>query len=172
MTAGSTGTTAADEPALGAWGAGAVAGLVAGVGMGVLLQAGTDLLPLIGALYGLPTLLGGWLAHLFNSVVFGLLFVAVVTRRLLADYETTAAALVGLGVGYGAALGVLTGGILLPLWLSAAGAADLPVPLFPVPGVATDFVTPLVLGVAHLVYGALLGGVYAFLHGPAAVDLG
>jgi hypothetical protein len=155
------------------WGGAVVAGLVAGVGMGLVIQFGAGTMELIGALYGTPSDLAGWVAHLFNSVAFALIFVAVVSQPLLSDYTGTAGELVGLGVGYGAALGVVTGGFLLPVGLRAVGATELPVPLLPIPGLAGEFVFPVVFGVAHLVYGALLGAVYAAIAGvgsPAEAD--
>ncbi|MFC7080544.1 hypothetical protein [Halorussus caseinilyticus] len=146
------------------WGGG-VAGLVAGVSMGLVVQFGAGTMALVGALYGQPTLLAGWVAHLFHSVVFALGVVAVVSRPLLSDYTSLPAELVGLGVGYGAALGVFAGGFLFPVGLRAVGATELPVPLLPIPAVVGEFVFPVVFGVAHLVYGALLGGVYAAVAG-------
>ncbi|WP_137286854.1 hypothetical protein [Halorussus salinisoli] len=143
------------------WGGAVVAGLIAGVGMGLVIQFGAGTMALIGALYGRPTVLVGWVLHLFHSVVFALIFVAVVSRTLLSDYTSSAAELVGLGVGYGAALGILTGGFLLPVGLNAVGATELPVPLLPIPGLVGEFAFPLVVVTSHLVYGVLLGAVYA-----------
>ena len=133
--------------------------------MGLVVHFGAGTMALIGALYGRPTVLAGWVAHLFNSVVFALIFVAVVSRPLLSEYTSSAAELVGVGLGYGAALGVLTGGVLLPAGLNAVGATDPPVPLLPIPGLVGEFTFPVVLGVAHLAYGALLGAVYAAVTG-------
>ncbi len=165
MTAEPTESTVARPQWLRTWGGGVVAGLVAGVGMGLVVQFGAGTMALVGSLYGYPTVLAGWVAHLFNSVVFALVFVAVVSRPLLDEYTTTPAELVGLGLGYGAALGVFTGGFLLPVGLNAVGARELPVPLLPIPGLVGEFAFPVVLGVAHLVYGVLLGAVYASIAG-------
>src|SRR6056297_440375 len=165
MTARTTESTVARPRWLRTWGGGVVAGLVAGVGMGLVIQFGAGTMALVGALYGFPTVFAGWVAHLFHSVVFALVFVAVVSQPLLSDYTTTATELVGLGLGYGAALGVFTGGFLLPAGLNAVGARELPVPLLPIPGLVGEFTFPVVLGVAHLVYGVLLGAVYATIAG-------
>ena len=143
------------------WTAGVVSGLVAGVGMGLVLQFGADAMPLVGALFGMPTVVGGWAVHLLTSVLFALLFAAVVSSPLLSDYTGTVGGTTGLGVLYGAGLGVVTGGLLLPLWLNAVRAEALPVPLLPLPAVVGEFVLPVVLGVGHLVYGALLGAIFA-----------
>lgn len=158
-----TETTQRNRPRFGILGAGAVGGLVGGVGMGLILHFGTNAMPLIGALYGLPTVLGGWVAHLIHSVIFALVFAAIVTRPLVSDYRTTNAGIVGLGIGYGAALGLVTGGFILPLSLNAIGATTLPAPLLPIPGIVGEFVFPLLLAIGHLVYGFLLGGTFAVL---------
>jgi hypothetical protein len=150
------------------WGGAVVAGLVAGVAMGLVVQFGAGTMALVGALYGQPTVLAGWAAHLVHSVLFALVFVAIVSHPLLDEYTSTAGEIVGLGVGYGAALGLFTGGFLLPLGLSAVGARELPVPLLPIPGLVGEFALPFTFAVAHLVYGALLGGVYAAIAGVAA----
>jgi hypothetical protein len=164
----STKSTAERPTGVRTWGGAVLAGLVAGVGMGLVIQFGAGTMALIGGLYGLPTVLAGWVVHLLHSVVFALAFAAVVSRPLLSDYTTSAAELVGLGVGYGAALGLFTGGLLLPLGLNAVRATELPVPLLPIPGLVGEFTFPLVMAVAHLVYGALLGGVYAAIAGSGS----
>lgn len=143
------------------WTAGVVSGLAAGVGMGLVLQFGADAMPLVGSLFGLPTVLGGWLVHLVTSVFFALLFAGVVSSPLLSDYTETVGGTTGLGVLYGAGLGVVTGGLLFPLWLNAVRAESLPVPLFPATPLVGEFVLPFVLAVAHLVYGVLLGATFA-----------
>ena len=163
MTAQQTEPAVKARTGLRTWGGAVVAGLVAGVGMGLVIQFGAGTMELIGALYGSPSDLAGWVAHLFNSVVFALIFVGVVSRPLLSDYTQTAGELVGLGVGYGAALGIVSGGFLLPVGLNAVGATELPIPLLPLPGAESEFLFPVVLGIAHLVYGSLLGGVYAVI---------
>lgn len=149
------------------WAAGAFAGLLAAAGMGLVLHAGADMMPLIGALYGRESVLFGWLAHLFNGVVFALVFVALVSRRVFREYTRSVTEHVLFGLGYGAALGVVAGGVLLPLWLGAVGATALPEPLVPVPG-EPAYAMGLFFALAHLVYGVLLGGVYGALHGVTA----
>lgn len=148
------------------WQAGVAAGLVAGVGMGVVLHLGADVMSFIGALYGHESVLWGWLAHLLNSVVFAVAFVAVISRVLPATYKGTVLEFVMLGLGFGAAVGVVTGGVLLPLWMGAVGASSLPAPLVPVAGL-DELAAGVFFGVAHLVYGALLGGTYADLYSAA-----
>lgn len=144
------------------WLAAAVAGVLAGTAMGLILSVGTELMPLVGALYGVPGFVGGWIAHLLNSVVFAFGFAALLSRPLLRGTGFTLSTYVGLGIGYGAFLGIVTGGVLFPLWLNAGTAAGLPFPFLPIPGSETGlFVSSLVLGLSQLVYGAILGAVYA-----------
>lgn len=137
--------------------------------MGVVLHLGADIMPFIGALYGYESVVWGWLAHLVNSVVFAAVFVTIVTLALPETYKGTPGEFVLVGLGFGAALGVLAGGLLLPLWLGAVGAATLPEPVVPVAGL-DEVAAGLFFGLAHLVYGALLGGSYAVLYSAAIVS--
>lgn len=140
------------------WVAAVFAGLVGGVAMGAVLHSTTNALPLIGALYGQSTVVGGWLAHLFNSVVFALVFAGALTLTPLRSYRIGLAECTGLGLGYGAFLGVVTGGLVLPLALSLVGATTLPLPLWPLPGGSLTF--SIFLAVGHLVYGVGLGATF------------
>lgn len=129
------------------WGGAAAGGLVAGVGMGLLMHFVMNAMPLVGALYGQPTVAAGWLAHLFHSVVFALLFAGVITRTSFREYGVLG--IIGLGAVYGIILEFVAAGVVLPVWANAVGAAALPVPfLLPI-----GFLT-------HLVYGVLLGAVF------------
>lgn len=150
------------------WIAALVAGLLAGTGMGVVLSVGTDLMPAIGAVYRMPTFLGGWLAHLANSVLFAIVFAAILSRSVFRRESFTLATYVALGIGYGAFLGLFTGGVLFPLWLNAAEASNLPFPFDPVPGVGLS-VSIVFFALSHLVYGAVLGPTYALLSRSVAV---
>ena len=143
------------------WGAGAASGLVAGAVMGVVLHGALGLMPTIGALIGVETALAGWLVHLFNSTVFGGLFVAVFDRPFFADLRGDVGGCVSLGVIHSALLGVITGGLLLPTAIAIAGATSLPVPTLPVPGLNASFEFGVVIAVAHLAYGVVLGRAFA-----------
>ncbi|WP_157972628.1 hypothetical protein [Haloprofundus halophilus] len=136
------------------WTASALAGLVAGIAMGLVMQFVMNAMPLIGALVGQPTVVGGWVLHLVISVVFALTFAAIITRTSLSRYGRTTLGTVGLGLAYGAVLTVVAGWFALPIWANAVGAGPLPVPLVVPMGVVT-----------HLLYGLVLGGVYAYARG-------
>lgn len=143
------------------WLAGIGAGIVGGIGMGLVLQF-LGAMPLIGSLYGQPTLLAGWIAHLFHSVLFGLVFVAAVTRTDLRAFVGSLPGAIGIGTAYGALLGVTTGPFVLPLWANAVAGAGLPVPSFGLESFG-----------AHLLFGLLLGVVYAVASrtiGPASTE--
>lgn len=129
------------------WGGAAAGGLIAGVGMGLIMHFVMNAMPLIGALYGQPIVAVGWLAHMFHSVVFALIFGFIVVRTPLREYGVFG--VIGLGALYGIVLEFVAAGVVLPIWANAVGAAALPVPFL----VPIGFVT-------HLVYGVLLGAVF------------
>ncbi|TKX74176.1 hypothetical protein EXE46_10615 [Halorubrum sp. GN11_10-6_MGM] len=153
------------------WRAGAVSGFVAGAAMGLVLHFGLGLMPTIGALIGVETVLAGWVVHLFNSTLFGGLFVAVFDRPLFADLRGDVGGCLSLGIVHSALLGVITGGLLLPAAIAIEGATSLPVPTLPVPGLTAGFEFGVVIAVAHLLYGLVLGRVFAaFTLAEGAVD--
>ncbi|KOX98248.1 MULTISPECIES: hypothetical protein [Halorubrum] len=153
------------------WRAGASSGLVAGAAMGAVLHAGLGLMPTIGALVGVETVVGGWAVHLFNSTLFGALFVAVFDRSFFADLRGDVGGCLSLGVIHSALLGVITGGLLLPAAIAIEGATSLPVPTLPVPGLTASFEFGVVIAVAHLVYGVVLGRAFAaFTLAEGAID--
>ena len=104
---------------------------------------------LVGALYGQPTVVFGWIAHLFHSVVFALIFAAVIMRPMFAEYGLLG--ITALGGLYGLILEVVAAGVVLPLWANAIGAGPLPVPFL----IPIGFVT-------HVVFGLLLGAVFGY----------
>lgn len=128
----------------------ALAALAGGVGMGLVLWSLTDALPAIGGLYGVQSLTIGWIIHLFHSVVFGVLFASVVDGPLFRLDRSTGGP-VTLGVGYGLLLWAMAAGIVMPLWLNVVGI-EAPIPRLTFPSL-----------VGHVVWGALLGGLYSQL---------
>lgn len=147
------------------WISGATGGLVGGIAMGAVLQF-VGVMSIIGVLVGRPTVLGGWVVHLFVSVFFGLVFAVVASRPFVNDMWETLGGTVGLGLVYGALLEVVTGGVILPLVVNVRGG-ELPVPLFPIPGVVGALTLAVGLGVGHLLYGAVLGAIYGTLDASA-----
>ncbi|ODR82116.1 hypothetical protein BG842_24480 [Haladaptatus sp. W1] len=133
------------------WSSSILGGLVGGIVFGLLLQS-MGVLPTVAALYGLDGTTMGWVAHLFNSVVFGLVFGAVMTMTRLRAYADRPGPTAGIGVAYGIVLWVVAASFVMPFWLGAVGMT-LAVPTFDVVSL-----------VGHVVYGVLLGAVFAIAY--------
>ena len=151
-------------------GVGALAGLVAGVGMGLVLQVGTDLLPLLGAVAGETTLLRGWLVHLGVSALYGILFAVILAYPPVESFLDTFGfrEYVLVGIIYGVSVAAVSIGLLpfvfdLPWAPRPTPSASGTVPASTVGGL----VPAAMFGLGHLVYGAIAGAVYAWL-GPTA----
>ncbi len=128
------------------WGAygGLAGGLIFGVMMGMM-----GMLPMIGSMVGQPTAAAGFAVHMANSVIIGVGF-AIVLGRFVSGTPSG----VGIGLAYGGVWWILGPLTLMPLlmgmgfgvnWNVAAAAAMLP------------------SLVGHLMYGGVLGLVYAWL---------
>jgi two-component system OmpR family sensor kinase len=120
-----------------------VAGLLMGAGMVAL---GGDV-PVIGALYGVENLSVALISHEFHSVVFGLIFAALLSA-LPTRYSGRLSRTVGLGVGFGLLLWLVAAGLVMPVWLQFLGIPA-PVPNLTVAGLG-----------GHLVWGSSLGLLY------------
>lgn len=146
-------------------GAGGLSGFLAGIGMGFVLQLGTDLLPVLGAYAGNASIVRGWAVHLLISIVYGVVFALLVAHPLIASllapdgsYDYAFAGIVYAAMVMGAgALGTIA---ILPFvqelpWATAMGSE--------LPGPALGGLVPAaVFGVAHVVYGGILGFCFAF----------
>ena len=128
------------------WGAygGVAGGLIFGAMMGVM-----GMLPMIGSMVGQPTAAAGFVVHMGNSAIIGVIF-AIALGRFVGG---TASGL-GAGLAYGGVWWILGPLTLMPLfmgmgfgvnWNAAAAAAMLP------------------SLVGHLMYGSVLGVTYAWL---------
>jgi xanthosine utilization system XapX-like protein len=144
-------------------GASVVAGLVAGIVFGMMMQmmmvptpdgGQMAMIAMVGQIVGSPTVGAGWLYHLFNSGIIGAIFGLLFSNRVR-GYAS------GLGWGalYGIGWWILGGLILMPVMLGMAPFAPLMMPAMRV--VAMGSV------VGHLIYGLILGGVFAWLFGHA-----
>ena len=127
------------------WSSAILAGLAGGLVFGLLLQI-AGAMPTIASLYGSESVTVGWVAHLFHSVVFALVFAAAVTRTEYRDAGV--GRMSALGAGYGALLWVVAAAIVVPIWLGALGIGA-PFPNFDLTSL-----------VGHLVYGVALGAVF------------
>jgi uncharacterized membrane protein YagU involved in acid resistance len=119
--------------------AGAAAGVVAGIPLGIIMQA-RDMMPMVGDLIGQASVGVGWLVHLFNSALFGAVF-----ARLLARWFARPAVTIALGLLYGLAWWVVGALLIMPAWL---GMSEM---IF----VVDDNAWWSLLG--HLIYGLILG---------------
>ena len=120
--------------------------LVAAVVMGLPLQFLSGGVPVIGALYGVQNALVGWLTHGFHSVVFGLVYAALV--QTAPGHLSDRVRYYGVALGWSLALWLVAAGFIMPLWLSLVGIeAGLPN-----------------LGVAALLGHLLWGGSLAVLY--------
>jgi hypothetical protein len=141
--------------------AGALAGLAGGVVFGLMMtvmsaptpDGGTmNMMAMVGMVVRAPTVLVGWLYHLFNSAVIGALFGWLLGGRVR-GYGS------GLlwGLAYGLVWWVLGGLILMPVLLGMPAFAPL----------TTPPMVPVALGslVGHLLYGAVTGAAYKAITG-------
>lgn len=123
----------------------ALAGLVAGVAMGLILQFVAGEMGIIGSLYGIQTVAVGWVAHLFHSVVFATVFVAALTIDAVEHDAGSLGFSVAFGVLYGAFLWLVAGGLIMGVWLNLVG----------IPASVPNLGIGSLIG--HTVWGALLG---------------
>jgi len=154
-------------------GAGAASGFVAGIAMGLVFQFGTELMPVLGAFAGRTSVLRGWIVNLVLSVLYGVVFAVLLAyppiHSFMQSFDLTDHALAGLV--YATMIAAFTMGVLpfvfeLP-WATPAAQAPFP----SIPGAAADggaaagggLVPAAVFGVGHLVYGLLLGFLYAVI---------
>ena len=100
---------------------GAAAGVVAGIPLGIIMQVrdadpammpGVKMIALVGDLISDPSTGLGWLIHLFNSALFGAVFVLLFSRWL-----TRRGPAMLLGLVYGAAWWVVGALWIMPAWL-------------------------------------------------------
>lgn len=143
---------------------GAVAGLVAGVPMGVALQFGTDVLPILGAVVGNESLVAGWVVHLFASAFMGALFGWLVTWPVFRTLTGSVGECVLLGLVHSMLLALLMIGFVLPGMVELLELSGEGIPAFRVPGPSRrSLLSAGVFGGAHVVWGIVLGLTYAVL---------
>ena len=129
--------------------------LVAGAAMGAVMQAISGTVPVIGALYGVTNPLVGWVTHQFHSVVFGMIYPALLAVAPDRDGETVGRRL-GLAFAWGLALWLVAAGFVMPVWLRLVDIAA------PLPNLTISAL------VGHLLWAAVLGACYEV--GSRAID--
>jgi hypothetical protein len=141
------------------WSASVVAGLIAGVVFGAIMQMMSaptpdgrqmPMLAMIGQIIGSPTVVVGSLYHLFNSAVIGAIF-----GWLLGNRVHSYAPALGWGAAYGFVWWIVGGLVLMPVLLGMPAFAPLMMP---------SMVT-LAMGslAGHLTYGVILGAAFIWL---------
>jgi hypothetical protein len=138
---------------------GAIAGVAGGIVFGLMMQLmsaptpdgqSMPMMSMVAMVVRSKSLAVGWLYHLFNSAVIGGLF------GLLFDARVRSTAT---GLGWGALWGfvwwIVGGLVLMPVFLGMEPFAALKMPPM----------RPVAMGslIGHLIYGLILGGVYAHL---------
>jgi hypothetical protein len=156
-------TSAGGDAMSGRLGASITAGLIAGVVFGTMMTMMTAPTPeggemavmaMIGQIVGSPTLLAGWIYHLFNSALIGAIFGLLLGDRVH-DYGSA----FGLGAAYGFVWWILGGLILMPVMLGMAPFAPLMMPPMRMVAMGSLF--------GHLIFGLILGGGYFWLRTAA-----
>ena len=92
------------------------------------------------------------------SALFGLAFAAIISRRSIQKFVDTFREYIIAGI----VLGIVAGGLIFPVAMTRAGVATYHLPFLPVPGLAGEL-----FAVGHLVYGLVLGAVFAAVNGAA-----
>lgn len=85
------------------WVAGAIGGIVGGIVFGAMIQLSMPQIigGAIPALWGLSGLVAGWLVHLVNSLILGLVYVAIAENTGLRGYAAEARSGWALGSAWG-----------------------------------------------------------------------
>jgi uncharacterized membrane protein YagU involved in acid resistance len=124
--------------------AGIVGSVVAGLVLGVMMQAGGRM-AMLGSMLGVESAGLGWVIHLVMSVVFG-----VVYGLALMAISTRLGANLGLGLAYGAVIWVLGPLMVMPMMMGGAVLA-----------VDQEALMSLV---GHVIWGALTGALAVAVH--------
>lgn len=153
---------------------GAAAGLAAGIPMGIVLHFGTGLLPVVGAVSGQPSIVVGWVLHLLVSIGAGVFFAVLVSLPMVHEVTRSVAGCVIIGILNAFGMAAILVGIVLPFFVDLTGAdrSQLAFPFGPVPGPELEaLIGALVFALAHILYGVVLGTVYAYGHGVSSDEL-
>lgn len=127
---------------------GVIVGLVIGV-LSSLLFTLMGILPTMGTLIGMPTLLGGWLLNLVTLLVLAIVFAAALSRPGLARYAVRLPTVVALGLAYGVVVWVVLDGFVFTYLAQNAGLPGVTVPTFAVETLVEDLVFGVVFGVVY-----------------------
>jgi len=132
--------------------AGIAGGMVFGIMMHMMMAPTPDggrmpVIAMVGQIVGFPSVLVGWLYHLFNSAVIGAIFGWLFGRRVH-GYGSG----LGWGATYGFAWWILGGLVLMPLMLGMPAFAPVMMPEMRMVAMGSL--------IGHLIYGLILGGAF------------
>lgn len=99
------------------WARTTVMGIMGGILFGATIQFWMGNMVDVGALYGSHSVIWGWVAHLFHSVVGAIILAGIVRHTPLRKYATKPSGKVVVGLVYGFVLWVVFIGVVLPIWL-------------------------------------------------------
>ena len=149
--------------------AGTIAGLLAGVPTGIVLQLGTDVMSLLGAFAG-GSVVVGWIVHLFLSAIFGAQFGWIVEWPVFRTLTDSMGGSVFIGAIHGVIwYAYIVIGIVIPGIVELLGYDPINVIMSMVPG--TDEFSLLSAGAfsfAYLFWGVILGFAYAWIEAEGA----
>lgn len=136
--------------------AGLLAGIVFGVMMHMMMVPAPDgrqmpMIAMVGQIVGSPMVAVGWLYHLFNSAIIGAIFGWLLGNRVH-GYNSG----FGWGTAYGFVWWILGGLILMPMLLGMSAFAPLMMPEMRMVAMGSL--------IGHLIYGLILGGLFAWLY--------
>lgn len=149
-------------------GAGAVGGFLAGIAMGILLHLTTDVIAVLGSFAGQEGVVRGWLVHMVISIGYGVVFAFVVAYPPVADFTASFGLLewVLAAVTYTVMVGAFSLSV-LPFVFELPWQSGGTTPFVSgAPGI-TSILPGVAFAVAHLLFGAILGAVYAELDSRA-----
>jgi hypothetical protein len=121
-----------------------LAALVAGVPYGVVSELLGGSVAGIGVFYGTVDPVVGWLTHEFHSIVFGFMYVGVLSFAL-ERYTNTTWLYVAVGIVWSVVVWLVAASFIAPVWLRLLGT-PVPIPNF-----------SLRLLANHLAWGSSLG---------------
>jgi two-component system OmpR family sensor kinase len=125
-----------------------LAAIVAGVPYAIVSELLGGSVAGIGVFYGTVDPVVGWLTHQFHSVVFGFMYVGILSLAL-DRYRNTTGTYVGIGVLWSVVVWLVAASFVAPIWLQ----------LLDIPASIPNFSTRLLL--SHLAWGLSLGALTA-----------
>lgn len=99
------------------WTRSTLIGVIGGVPFGLIIQFWMGNMIDVGAMYGDHSVIRGWIAHLFHSIVGAIVFTGVVSHTRLKNHAIAPSRKVAVGVVYGLVLWAVFSAVILPIWL-------------------------------------------------------